>query len=345
MIEIHSCPSALSEGFDTYSPSAARKLFDGKKVSPILDFGIDGFRRREDIIRAVNRISVSGAQEKFPSIIRGGKICLAAEGERATHILKPAPWDETISTRKQIPANENLTMQIASQVYGIRTAANGLCFSPSGEVIYITKRFDLRGDGSRIGQEDFASLTGRDETSGGVNYKYDGCYADIAEAIRRYIPAWPVAMEEFFRIVTFNYIYGNGDAHLKNFSIVKSGEDYLLSPAYDLLNTAIHIDGDDFALSGGLSPALEKSDIYEKTGHPCREDFESFGRLIGLNERRIAAVLNPFTTLPQGATRLMRNSFLNEKMKRAYLRTVKTRIQRFCRVNGASKNNLGTIGV
>ena len=111
------------------------------------------------------------------------------------------------------------------------------------------------------------------------------------------------------------------------------------------MNTAIHIDGDDFALSGGLSPALEKSDIYEKTGHPCREDFESFGRLIGLNERRIAAVLNPFTTLPQGATRLMRNSFLNEKMKRAYLRTVKTRIQRFCRVNGASKNNLGTIGV
>lgn len=333
MIEIHSCPSDLSEGFDTYSPAARRKLFGGKKVSPILDFGIDNFRQREEIIGAVNRISVSGVQEKFPSVIKGGRICLAAEGERATHILKPVPWDETISTRRQIPANENLTMQIASQVYGIRTAANGLCFSPSGDIIYITKRFDLREDGSRIAQEDFASLTGRDEATRGVNYKYDGCYADIADAIRRYIPAWRVAMEEFFRIVTFNYIYGNGDAHLKNFSIVKSGEDYLLSPAYDLLNTAIHIDGDDFALSGGLSPVLEKSDIYEKTGHPCREDFESFGRLIGLNDKRIAAVLNPFATLPESATLLMSNSFLNEKMKRSYLRTVKTRIQRFCRGN------------
>ncbi len=335
MIEIHSCPSDLSEGFDTYSPAARRKLFGGKKVSPILDFGIDNFRQREEIIGAVNRISVSGVQEKFPSVIKGGRICLAAEGERATHILKPAPWDETISTRRQIPANENLTMQIASQVYGIRTAANGLCFSPSGDIIYITKRFDLREDGSRIAQEDFASLTGRDEATRGVNYKYDGCYADIADAIRRYIPAWRVAMEEFFRIVTFNYIYGNGDAHLKNFSIVKSGEDYLLSPAYDLLNTAIHIDGDDFALSGGLSPVLEKSDIYEKTGHPSREDFESFGRLIGLNDKRIAAVLNPFATLPESATLLMSNSFLNEKMKRSYLRTVKTRIKRFCRGNSS----------
>lgn len=98
---------------------------------------------------------------------------------------------------------------------------------------------------------------------------YDGCYEDIAIAIRKYIPAWPVAMEEFFRLLVFNYIYGNGDAHLKNFSIMKYGDDYRLAPAYDLLNTSIHIDGDDFGLNGGLSSAIEESDVYDRTGHPC----------------------------------------------------------------------------
>lgn len=74
----------------------------------------------------MHRISVSGVQEKFPAIIDNGKIRIAPDGERPTHILKPAPWDKTLRDRKQIPANEHLTMQIASQVYGIQTASNGI---------------------------------------------------------------------------------------------------------------------------------------------------------------------------------------------------------------------------
>lgn len=331
MIDIQVCPSTLAVGYGAYSPKAIKHLFCGVRVSPLLDFGIDGFRMTEDIVRAVNRISVSGAQEKFPAVVENGKIRLAADNEKATYILKPAPWDETIATRKQIPANENLTMQIASQVYGIRTAANGLCFSPSGEAIYITKRFDIAEDGSRYGMEDFASLVGKDEGEGGVNYKYDGSYEDIALSIRKYIPAWPVAMEEFFRLLVFNYIYGNGDAHLKNFSIMKYGDDYRLAPAYDLLNTSVHIDGDDFGLSGGLSSSMEKSDVYDRTGHPCRTDFERFGRIAGLKEKRLKAVLDTFSVLPQLSSTLISNSYLTDKMKRSYLRTVDTRIRRFNR--------------
>ena len=331
MNRINICPSTLAAGYTTYSPKAMKHLFGDARVSPFLDFGIDDFRMTEDIVRSVNRISVSGAQEKFPAIVENGKIRLAADDERSTHILKPAPWDETIATRKQIPANENLTMQIASQVYRIRTAANGLCFSPSGEAIYITKRFDIAEDESRYGMEDFASLVGKDEIGSGVNYKYDGCYEDIAIAIRKYIPAWPVAMEEFFRLLVFNYIYGNGDAHLKNFSIMKYGDDYRLAPAYDLLNTSIHIDGDDFGLNGGLSSAIEESDVYDRTGHPCRTDFERFGRIVGLKEKRLKAVLDTFSVLPQLSSTLISNSYLTDKMKRSYLRTVDTRIRRFNR--------------
>jgi hypothetical protein len=66
-------------------------------------------------------------------------IRIAESNERSTYILKPAPWDETIATRKQIPANEHVTMQIARQVYGIVTAENGLCFTKDGQTVYITK--------------------------------------------------------------------------------------------------------------------------------------------------------------------------------------------------------------
>lgn len=52
---------------------------------------------------------------------------------------------------------------------------------------------------------------------------------------------WMVDMKRFFELVVFNYIYANGDAHLKNFSLIRQGEDFRLTPAYDLLNTALHI--------------------------------------------------------------------------------------------------------
>lgn len=74
-----------------------------------------------------------------------------------------------------------------------------------------------------------------------------------------------VNMERFFTLVVFNYIFANGDAHLKNFSLILDGQDYSLAPAYDLLNTSLHVDGDDFGLDGGLSPDIEKSDVYDRT--------------------------------------------------------------------------------
>ena len=153
MIEIKNCPSSLVEGFDTYSPNAAKLLFGGAKVNPILGFDIDEFRNAGEIADAMHRISVSGVQEKFPAIINADAIIIAGDNDRSTHILKPAPWDKTLRDRKMIPANEHLTMQIASQVYGIQTAANGLCFTPKGQPVYITRRFDILPDGSKITAE------------------------------------------------------------------------------------------------------------------------------------------------------------------------------------------------
>jgi len=296
-----------------------------------LDFNIDEFRHIGEIFEAMHRISVSGVQEKFPAIIESGKIRIAHDGERSTHILKPAPWDKTLRDRKQIPANEHLTMQIASQIYGIQTAANGLCFTPDGQAVYVTRRFDIIQDGSKVHMEDLASLVGRNEQLSGTLFKYNGCYEDIAKAIRRNVAAWRVDMERFFTLVVFNYIYANGDAHLKNFSLILDGQDYRLAPAYDLLNTSLHVDGDDLGLDGGLSPDIEKSDFYERTGHPCRLDFERFAAKIGLSEKRTYKILDRFMTLSDDVRQLVECSYLSANIKRSYLRIVNERISRFCR--------------
>ena len=316
MTEIKNCPSLLLDGFNTYSPKATKMLFNGVKVNPILNFDIDEFRNAGEIADAMHRISVSGVQEKFPAVIKSGEIRIAGDDERSTHILKPAPWDKTLRDRKLIPANEHLTMQIASQVYGIPTAANGLCFTSKSQPVYITRRFDILTDSSKLPMEDFASLVGKNEQTAGLHFKYNGSYED---------------MERFFELVVFNYIYANGDAHLKNFSLILNGQDYRLAPAYDLLNTSLHVNGDDLGLDGGLSPDIEKSDVFDRTGHPCRLDFERFGHKIGLVNRRMDKILNKYTSLPDGAIKLIVQSFLPDKAKRNYTRIVNERITRFIR--------------
>ena len=327
MVEIKNCPSSLAEGFNTYSPKSAKLLFGKTKVNPVLGFDIDEFRNVGEIADAMHRISVSGVQEKFPAIINADAINIAGDNERSTHILKPAPWDKTLRDRKMIPANEHLTMQIASQIYGIQTAANGLCFTPKGQPVYITRRFDILPDGSKLPLEDFASIIGKNEQTAGLQFKYNGCYEDIAKAIRTNVAAWMVEMERFFELVVFNYIYANGDDHLKNFSLILNGRDYRLAPAYDLINTSLHVNGDDFGLDGGLSSEIEKSDVYYRTGHPCRLDFEKFG----LVKKRIDRILSKYTVFPEGAKRLVCHSFLTDKLKRNYVRIVNERINRFNR--------------
>ncbi|MBQ9678318.1 MAG: HipA domain-containing protein [Prevotella sp.] len=332
MKKIDVCPSTLRQGFDTYSPQAIKELFDGQVVSPYIEIDFEKESDQQQARDNMNNMSISGAQEKFSAIIDNGKIRLTHDGEQATYILKPAPFNLSLSTRKQIPANEHVTMQIASQIYGIRTAVNGLCFSRSGQPVYITKRFDVTNGMKDCAQEDFAAILQMTEENSDSNFKYHGNYAQIADAIKRFVPAWIPQMEQFFRMVVFNYLFANEDAHMKNFSLVNRKGEYFLAPAYDLINTCIHIQsGSDLGLTDGLSPDIEKSDVYARTGHPCRLDFERFADRIGLPKKRADMVLDMFMQIPQGTYSLIDQSFLNDKMKRTYKRVIEERLVRFIR--------------
>ena len=321
MIELHVCPSTLQEGFDTYSPAARKQLFDGKEVSHILDFDSpnNDSADNEAYLKNVGRISLSGVQPKASLVLNSeGHLVKPAEGERGTYILKPAPSSYALLDRKYCPANEHLTMQLASQVYHIETAANAVCFFRDGEAAYLCRRFDAGPNGQKYSQEEFASLAGLTNANGGSDYKYGNLsYEECADIIRKYVKAVPVEILKFFRIVVFNYLTLNDDAHLKNFSLINRGDgEYRLTPAYDLINTSLHLSMPRiFALDKGLfTEGMQLSD----TRTVCRKDFEEFGRRIGLSARLVKRELDFYATEHPLAKELIDRSFLSGSLKRNY---------------------------
>lgn len=330
MKEINVCPGTLAIGFDTYSPSCLRKMFDGRRVSHIIDLSLDG--NADNIAAAINKISISGAQEKLSAVVDKGHIILTPPQQQGRYIIKPIPDYKHLRFRNNIPANEHLTMQIASQVYGIKTAENALAFFADGQMVYITRRFDYDENGLKIRQDDFASISGKTDRNSGKDYKYTGCYEDIARLLKQNVSAWQVEMSRYFSLVFFNYIFCNGDAHLKNFSLRETPNgDYILSPAYDLMNTSIHIDDGDFALQGGLIPKSEYSDTYTNSGHPCKDDFITFGKRIGVLPKKLHSIIELFATEQPQVLQLIERSFLDEKVKRMYRQSYLERLRRFQR--------------
>ena len=122
-------------------------------------------------------------------------------------------------------------------------------------------RFDVKPDGTKIQQEDFASLAGITKEIYGDDYKYNALdYSDIANIIKKFIPAWRIELIKYFDLILFNFVFANGDAHIKNFSVLQTPQgDYKLSPAYDLINSSLHIYSDSiFALQKGLFPGWNR---------------------------------------------------------------------------------------
>lgn len=336
MIETKNCPGTLAPGFNGYSKTCLKRMFDGKRTSHVTDFSYEA--SSPEFIRAINRISISGVQEKLSAVHEKGKIVLVNEGEHGRYIFKPIPSDRTLKYRQFIPANEHLTMQIARQVFGINTAECAMIFFADGEPAYITRRFDYTKDGGKLAQEDFACLAEKTAETHGKDYKYTGSYVDAANLIREFVPAWIPEMTRFFTLVIFNYIFANGDAHLKNFSILETDAgDHILSPAYDLMNTSLHISDSDFALEDGLIPKELYSDVYDKKGHPCQDDFRTFGKLIGVHPKKVDQVVDIFLNSQEQVEDLIARSFLDERMQRMYLRSYNERMQRFRRSDGDDK--------
>jgi len=327
---INVCPGTLKEGFTSYSLACLKKVFNGRSVSHILPYqspdkdGID----KERFFENRRRLSISGVQEKITLYLDKNKFRLPEENEVGQYILKPAPRD--LSYVDQVPANEHLTMQIAEQIFKINTAPNALIFFNDNTPAYITKRFDIKDDDTKRRQDDFASLAQKTEENAGVDYKYEYSYFELAELLKRYVPAYIPQLERLYSLILFNYLFSNGDAHLKNFSLLETDSgDFLLSPAYDLVCTRIHVDDGDMGLKNGLFDKDFDHPSFATYGFYAYDDLFDFGIKIGIKEKRVKNQLDIYLSSRDSVVSMIKRSFLNDECKKKYEELYIGKLHRF----------------
>ena len=221
------CPIAYTPCEDTrYSDAGLRLL--SPKLKTLKDLEYTAEEQRREAYNRASRMSIQGVQpklsaklnikeEKFEIVDTGGKF-----------ILKPQH-----QYFLEMPENEDLTMRLAGNI-GLEIPLHGLIWSKDNTLTYFIKRFDRRGQNDKIPVEDFAQLAGLSRET-----KYNSSIEKVVEIIDEYCTFPSLEKIKLFKLVIFNYLVGNEDAHLKNFSIISEDGKVKLSPCYDLLNTTI----------------------------------------------------------------------------------------------------------
>ncbi|MBA3392479.1 MAG: HipA domain-containing protein [Deltaproteobacteria bacterium] len=226
------------DGGSRYHTGCLRELF-GVTKAPAID--VELAKLHTLALAMVGHTSLSGIQRKISLRLAAESRTLQVAADGGLFILKPQA-----QTFPSLPENEHVTMRIAQRV-GITMPPCALIELKDGSLAYIVKRFDRLEGGRKLQQEDFCQLAGKAPKD-----KYTGSAELCAKLVLRYASAPIVDAQRLFRVLAFTWWTGNGDMHLKNFSLLR-GEDgmYRLSPAYDLLSTVLVIVDDQLALSVG----------------------------------------------------------------------------------------------
>ena len=207
------------------------------------------------------KFSLAGVGLKFSLLKQNERLTIPASGELGDWIVKLPD-----ARYPEVPVNEFAAMQLARAI-GIDVPEVALVHRdelpvlpprawPSSETMaFAIARFDRDPTGKRIHIEDLAQVRGFYD-----NEKYTGSFETVGALTYRNRDL--VSLREFVRRLTFNVLIGNGDAHLKNWSLIYlDGRVPSLSPAYDLVSTAPYAspnDPDDFGLSFGGTKVIER---------------------------------------------------------------------------------------
>lgn len=309
------CYNELKEGEKDFHAKCSKAFF-GTQIPPSLSLSNEELNElAKEIVK--RSITIPGVQPKLSLNLEKNtadpkKTRLTIVGFWGEYILKPQ------SERFQnLPENEDLVMHLA-QIANITTARHTLLRTDSGQLVYITKRFD-RVAGKKVPTEDFcqlAELLSADkykstmEKAGALIIKYASPSARATDLIK------------FFDIAIFSFLVGNADMHLKNFSIIKDEENqYRLSPAYDLLssNLAMPSDSEQMALH-----------IHGKKNRIRRYDFVSFGTQIGLTESMIEKVISKYDQDMFGKfEKFISISFLSVELQEKLIKLIRSRFSIF----------------
>lgn len=308
------CFGCLKDDVEGFCSSCEKRLFDRSKINPQLNFNW------EDISKVIDGypagFSISGVQTKgFIGKATGTELSPSlADGENSIYIIKPLL--SRFDLPSDSPANEHVTMQMAKQLYGIRTAECCFMRFANGTPAYVTRRFDYNKDEEKLNQEDFASVLQAKKDNDG-KYKYIAkSYEDFGDVLS------PLNKVEFIRILIFNFLTGNEDAHLKNFSLLETSDgDMQLSPSYDLMNTKIHVNDSPIALN--LFRELERTSLPKgQTYTYAIKDFIQLGKRFGLKDKLLEKIVKEFEGTENKMKEMINKSFLSDKAKKKFSETV-----------------------
>jgi serine/threonine-protein kinase HipA len=217
---------------------------------------------------------------------RSGDPHLEVTGEGGQYILKPQ-----VQAFANLPENEELCMTIADDI-GIDVPAHCLLHLKDRSLAYVVKRFD-RGGRRKIHQEDFSQILEKQD-------KYNGSVEEIGKKLKTASEVPGLDVQLFFERVVFNFLIGNGDAHVKNYSVIYNEEGLArLAPAYDLACSRIVIPGeaDESALTiQGKKGRIQRKDVdllANYLGIPEKIRFEKFMGKKELFRSRLAGSLLP----------------------------------------------------
>ena len=203
------------------------------------------------------RFSLAGVQLKFSAMEEAsGGLTIPASGVGGSWIIK-------LPSREYggVPENEFSMMRLADLI-GMNVPAIDLVdiatignipkgIDRIGDKAFVIKRFDRLDDGTNVHIEDFAQIYGvyADE-----KYK-NASMRNIAQVLAA--EGNDADIVEFIRRLTYNVLIGNGDMHLKNWSVIYPDQrNVSLAPAYDFVSTISYIPNDQFALNVSRSKAF-----------------------------------------------------------------------------------------
>lgn len=189
------------------------------------------------------RFSMAGVALKFSMLAHGDRLAVPAAGEFGDWLVKFPDYRHA-----DVPVNEFTMMSLARAV-GIDVPKIRLVhrdelrdvpprmWPNAEEWAYAIRRFDRSHDHLRaaVHIEDFAQV--RDKYP---QAKYEGNFETVAALAYR--GRDEASLVEVVRRIAFCVVVGNGDAHLKNWSLIYRNKKMpVLSPVYDLVATAPYV--------------------------------------------------------------------------------------------------------
>lgn len=311
------CKACYKPRIPDYCADCRRKLFNKARISASLSFPAPQ-REQLSILSSYNKERTFADIRLEYALKQKENELELAEG-RGSHILKVVPTG-SFQRLEQLPANEQLTMQIAEQVYNIYVAPNALAYLQDESPAYLTRRIDITDSNLYINKYSLPELF---EKSG---MEVNNSTAGIAELLKRYLAAYKPQIEHVFALCVFNYLFSCAGINLQQFSLVENADgEFILSPAYNLLCTALHDDRDDDPLQyrDGMAHLVEGGYAYL--------DFYSLATEIGIAPKRAERMLNGFLQNELQVEYLAGQSFLSEESKGEYIHLYKNRLLRFSR--------------